>query len=74
MFWGVEEMQFLVHLNFILQADAARCTRSELELAELTQHKKLCFGEQGKSNFTCIWIPEFAENRKKYRFSNWNWN
>ena len=73
-YWESEEMQFLVHWNLIPQAGAARYIRGELELTELKQNKKLCFGEQEKPNFTCIWIPEFAENQKKYRFSNWNWN
>ena len=63
-FWESEEMRFLVHWNFISQAGAARYIRGELELTELTQTQKLCFGEQEKSNSACIWIPEFAENRK----------
>ena len=67
-------MQFLVRLNFIFQAGAARCIRSELELAELTQNKKLCRSaerSEEKENITRE-TPEQPPARKvKPPRTNW---
>ena len=58
-------MQFPVHSDFILQAGAARCIRSELELAELTQHKKLCCGAPGGKSMPTADVSLPADGRRR---------